>query len=57
MSRHGKIITTVSPDKESIPRKIKRKKVSENLFKAKESIQEPYNPSKRAKEYSIIDFF
>ena len=55
MSIHGASITTVSPDKERIPRKIKRNKVSENLIKVKESIQEPDNPSKRAKVDSIID--
>ena len=33
---------------------MKRKKISETLIKEKESIQEPDNPSKRAKEDSII---
>ena len=55
MSRHVASITTVSPDKELIPRKIKGKKISENLIKGKEIIQEPDNPSKRAKEDSSID--
>ena len=49
VSRHGVILTTVSPDKERIPRKIKKKKISETLIKGKKSIQEPDNPSKRAK--------
>ena len=49
MSRHGESITTVSPDKERIPHKIKIKKNSETLIKVKESIQEPDNPSKREK--------
>ena len=35
--------------------KIKRKKISENLIKGKDSTQEPENPSKRAKEDGIID--
>ena len=55
MSRPGASITTVSPDKELIPRKIKRKKFSETFIKGKETIQVPDNPSKRSKEDSIID--
>ena len=39
MPRHGASITNISPDKEHIPRKIKRKKFSETLIKRKESIQ------------------
>ena len=49
MYRPGEIVTTVFPDKQRFPCKIKRKKISETLIKGKESIQEPYNPSKRAK--------
>ena len=55
MSRPGAIITTTSPEKERIPRKIKRKKIPENSIKRKESIQVQDNPSKRANEDSIID--
>ena len=55
MSKNGSSITTVSPDKERIPREIKRKKISETLIKVKESIQEPDNPIKRVKEDIIID--
>ena len=35
MSIHGASITTVLPDKERIPRKIKIKKISETLIKVK----------------------
>ena len=55
MSRHGASITTVFPDKELIPREIKRKKFSETLIKGKVSIQKPDNPSKGAKYGSIVD--
>ena len=55
ISRPGAIITTVSADKESIPCKIKRNKISKTLIKGKESIQEPNKPSKRTKKDSIID--
>ena len=55
MSRHGSSITTVSPDKERIPREIKRKKISETLIKVKESILGLYNPNKRKKLDSIFD--
>ena len=54
MSRHGAGITAVSLDKYLIPYTIKRKKISKTLIKEKENIQEPDNPSKRAKEDSII---
>ena len=53
--RHGASITTVFPDKQRFPFRIKRKKISETLIKGKEIIQEPYNPSKGSKEDSIID--
>ena len=39
MSIPGASITTVLPDKERIPRKIKEKKISETLIKGKYSIQ------------------
>ena len=35
MSRPGASVTTVSPDKKSIPSNIKRKKISETLIKGK----------------------
>ena len=54
MSRPGENIRTVSPDKERIPRKIKRIFL-ETLIKGKEIIQEPDNSGKREKEDSIID--
>ena len=49
MTRPGASVTTVSPDKQRFPSKIKRKKISETFIKGKESIQEPDNPIKRAK--------
>ena len=41
MSRPGASVTTVLPDKQRFPCKIKRKKISETFIKVKESIQEP----------------
>ena len=55
MSGHVESVSTVTPDKECIPRKNKRKKTSDTLIRRKKSIQEPDNPSKRAKEDSIPD--
>ena len=55
MSRHGASTTTVFPDRERIPSKIKRKQISETFIKGKEIIKEPDNPSKRVEETSIID--
>ena len=55
MSRTGASVTTVFPDKQRFPSKIKRKKISETLIRGKKSIQEPENPSKRAKQGSITD--
>ena len=55
MSRPGASTTTVSPDKERMHPKVKRNKISGNLIKGKESIQEQDNPSKMTKEDSIID--
>ena len=46
---------TVLPDKQRFPRKIKRNKFSETMIRGKDSIQEPDNPSKGAKEESITD--
>ena len=53
MSGHEKSVSSVTPDKQHIPRKNKIKKTSETLITGKESIQEPYKPSKREKEDSI----
>ena len=44
----------VFPDKQRLPFNIKRKKISENFIKGKESIQEPDNPSKREKEDGLL---
>ena len=55
MYRHGANITTILPNKERIPCKVKGMNFLETLIKGKESIQELYNPSKTAKEDSIID--
>ena len=55
MSRPGASVMIVSPDKQRFPCKIKRKKILETLIKGRESIQEPDNPSKRAKEDIITD--
>ena len=55
MSRYGEILTSVTPDKQRIPRKNKRKKTPYTYIKGKEVIQEPDNPSKRAKDDSIPD--
>ena len=52
---HGESITTVSPDKERIPFKDKKEKISENLITGNDTTQEPYNPSKKEKVDSIID--
>ena len=46
MSVHGESVSSVTPDKQRIPRKNKRKKTSDTFIKGKESIQEPDNPSK-----------
>ena len=55
ISVHGKSVSSVTPDKQRIPRNNKRKKTSDTSIKVKESIQEPCNPSKGAKEDSIPD--
>ena len=46
-------ITTELPDKQCIPHKDKRKNNLYTSIKEKKIIQEPDNPSKRAKEDSI----
>ena len=45
MYGHGEILSGVTTDKQSIPRKNKRKKTSDTSIKRKESIQEPGNLS------------
>ena len=55
MSWHGASVSSESPDKQRIPHKNKTKNTFDTSIKVKESIQEPENPSKRAKEDSIPD--
>ena len=55
MSVHGASITTVSPDRDRIPREIKKKKISEILITGNKITQEPDNPSKKAEVDSSID--
>ena len=55
MSGHGEILSSVTTDKQRIPRKKKGNKTPDTFIKGKESIQKPDNPSKRAKESSIPD--
>ena len=55
MSGHGKSLSSVTPDQQRIPLNNKRKKTSDTSITGKEIIQEPYNPSKRAKEDSTPD--
>ena len=55
MSGHGESLSSVTPDKQCIARNNKIKKNSDTLITRKESIQEPVNPSKKAKEYTIPD--
>ena len=49
------ILSSATPDKQRIPRKNKIKKTSETLKRRKETIQETFNPSKRAKKDTIPD--
>ena len=49
MSGHGESLSSITPDKQRIPRKNKRKNTSDTSIKGKESFQEPDSPSKRAK--------
>ena len=48
-------IPTVSPDRDRIPRKNRKKKLSEILITGNEITQETDNPSKKAKVDSSID--
>ena len=54
MSVHGASITTISPDKDRIPKKGEKKKLSEILIIGNEITQEPDNQSKKAKADSSI---
>ena len=49
MSGNGESLSSVTPDKQRIPRKNKIKKTSDTSIKGKESIQEPDNSSGRVK--------
>ena len=49
MSWHGESLSSVTPDKQRITCKNKRKNTSETSIKGKESIQEPENQCKREK--------
>ena len=55
MSGHGENLSSVTPDKQRIPRNNKIKNTSDALIKRIESIKEPDNPSKREKEDSTPD--
>ena len=55
ISGHGASVSSEPPYKQRIPCKNKRKNTPETSIKGKESIQEPDNPIKRAKEDSISD--
>ena len=54
MSGNGESVSSVTPDKQSIPSQ-EFKKTIRKIWSKKKSIQEPDNPSKRAKEDSIPD--
>ena len=49
MYLYVEILLSVTPDKQRITRKNKIKKTSDTSIKGNEIIQEPDNPSKRAK--------
>ena len=55
MCVHGKIITTVSPDRERIPRKKVKKKLSILLIAGNKISQEPDNHGKKSNVGSSID--
>ena len=55
MSVLGESITTVSPDGECIPRKKKKKKISEISMTGNKITQDPNNQSKKVKVGSSID--
>ena len=52
---HGEILSVVASDQQRIPCKNKREKSSDALVFTKETIQEPFDPRKRAKEDTITD--
>ena len=49
MSVHGEIVSSVTPDKQRIPSRNKRKNTEDISIRGKDIIQVPDNPSKRAK--------
>ena len=53
MSGHRESVSSVTSDQQRIPCKNKIMKASDTLITGKETIQEPVNPSKRAKEDTI----
>ena len=55
MSGHGASVSSESSDKQRIPCKNKINKTLYTSINGREIIQEPYNPSKRRKQYSIPD--
>ena len=55
MSVHGSSKTPVSPDRERIPRKKKKKKPSEISITENKITQEPDNQNKKSKVGSSID--
>ena len=55
MSVHGGSTTTIFPDGERIPRKNKKKKLSEISITGNKITQEPDNQSKKEKVDSSID--
>ena len=54
-SGHRESLASVKPDQQRIPRKNKRNKTPDIFIMRKETLQEPVNPSKRSKEYTITD--
>ena len=50
-----KSLSSVTPDKQRITRKNKRRKTSDTFIMRKETIPEPVNPSKGAKDDTIPD--
>ena len=55
MSGYGESLSSVTPDILRVNCKNKRKKTSDTLFTGKETIQEPFNPRKKAKEITLTD--
>ena len=55
MSGHRESLSSVNSYQQCIPGKKKRRKTSDILITVKETIQEPVDPNKRVKEYTIPD--